>query len=489
MGQILSVLAATLLIATAQLLAADGLARSSTVSPLVVVGPRALPSVAAASTNYGLFTCQVVGQNADGVCYDPYQIRRAYHIEPLIRAGFNGGGKTIVIIDAFQSPNIVEQLNTFDTFYGLPGLNGLGGSYDRNLGTFRQIAPDGLTPFVAGNADMTGWAGEISLDVLWAHSIAPGANIVLVLAKSDQDPDILSATKYAVDHRLGDVISQSFGENESCVDPAIAAQQHQVFVDATLQGITLFASSGDSGAGQLTCDGSSLVKAVSNPAVDSLVTAVGGTELHAAAYCLEAAGCNPAANPVAGTYEGEIAWNEPSIGASGGGFSVLVDEPVFQRATVKGRQRGLPDVSYNAAELHGVLVYLNIPGLPAGFYLFGGTSSGSPQWAALLAITDQRAGYHVGFINQALYRIVHRRSHHSSPFFDITTGNNSFADIVGFNAGSGWDPVTGFGSPKASHLVDELIETVTPLDGFIGILESGPHAGGFHTGPKRVRPH
>ena len=129
---------------------------------------------------------------------------------------------------------------------------------------------------------------EISLDVVWAHAIAPGANITLVLAKSDADADILSATKYAVDNHLGDVISQSFGENESCMDPSLLAQQHQVFADATMKNITIFASSGDEGAAQGTCDGSSLVQAASTPASDPLVTAVGGTELHAAGYCLDA---------------------------------------------------------------------------------------------------------------------------------------------------------------------------------------------------------
>jgi subtilase family serine protease len=102
----------------------------------------------------------------------------------------------------------------------------LGSGHDRGLGTFTQIAPYGLTPFDQTSVDMVGWAEEISLDVLWAHAIAPGANIVLDLAKSDADADILSATKYAVDHNLGDVISQSFAENESCVDPAILAQEH-----------------------------------------------------------------------------------------------------------------------------------------------------------------------------------------------------------------------------------------------------------------------
>jgi subtilase family serine protease len=84
----------------------------------------------------------------------------------------------------------------------------------------------------------------------------------------------------------------------------------------------------------------------------------------------------------------------------------LYDEPSYQKGTIHGgKHRGVPDVSYNAAVLHGVLTYLNIPGIPAGFYLFGGTSAGSPQWAAILAIADQQAGNDLGFINRAIYHI------------------------------------------------------------------------------------
>ena len=278
-------------------------------SPFLKAGPQAIPAVAT-GPSYGLFTCQVIGLNPGVTCYDPYQMRHAYNTDKLINAGFDGRGKTIVIVDAYQSPRIVQQLNFYNSFYSLPSLNGLGSPSNPNLGSFTQVAPDGLTPFVVGDANMTGWAEEISLDVLWAHAIAPGANIVLVLAKSNEDADILSATKYAVDHNLGDVISQSFGENESCMDPTLLAQQHQVFADATLKNITLLASSGDDGAAQGTCDGRSFVKAASSPATDPLVTAVGGTELHAARYCLTALNCNPAANPAPGTHLGEIAWNE-----------------------------------------------------------------------------------------------------------------------------------------------------------------------------------
>ena len=449
-------------------------------SPMLKVGPQATPANTV-GTAYGLFTCQV--GLSPVTCYDPYQMRHAYNIDTLINAGFNGNGKTIVIVDAFQAPNLVADLNYFNTFYRLPSLNGLGGPPNPSLGTFTQVAPDGLGPVDIG------WAGEITLDVLWAHAIAPGANIMLVLAKSNADADILSATKYAVDNNLGDVISQSFGENESCMDPNLLAQQHQVFADATAKNITIFASSGDDGAAQPTCDGSSLVRAVSSPAVDPLVTAVGGTELHAAGYCLPVLGCDPTQNPAPGTYQGEVAWNEDStgFGATGGGFSVLFDEPSYQQGTIHGgKQRGAPDVSYNAAVLHGVLVRFF-----GAWYLFGGTSAGSPQWAAILAIADQNAGYNLGFINKALYHLGQAQKHYSASFFDITSGNNSLpsAGIVGFNAGPGWDATTGLGSPKSNGLVDYLIQFVSPGDGTSAIAGSKPHPNGKPSAPGHLKPH
>ena len=465
---------------------------AASVSPFLKVGPQAVSAIAA-GPNYGLFTCQV-GLSSH-VCYDPYQMRRAYNIDTLIAAGFDGRGKTIVIVDAFQSPNIVLELNTYDTFYGLPSLNGLGGPPNPSLGTFTQVAPDGLTPFNPASGNMVGWAEEISLDVLWAHAIAPGANITLVLAKSNNDADILSATKYAVDHNLGDVISQSFGENESCMDPSLLAQEHQVFADATMKNITIFASSGDDGAGQPTCDGSSLVKAASSPATDPLVTAVGGTELHAAGYCLTVLGCNPAANPAPGTYQGEIAWNEDAVGfgGTGGGFSVLYDEPSYQQGTIHGgKQRGEADVSYNAAVLHGVLTYLDIPnnfGIPTGFVLFGGTSAGSPQWAAIVAIADQQAGHNLGFINRALYHIGQAKGHYAATFHDVTSGNNSVGGVQGFNAGPGWDAPTGLGSPTTDQIAYYLAQFVSAGDGTAAVAGSKPHPTGKPSAPGHVRPH
>jgi subtilase family serine protease len=454
-----------LLLAFAESATADPV---SAMTPLLRLGSQeslvAMPD--AVAPQYGLFTCQVgVGE---GACYDPYQMRKAYQVDSLIAASFDGTGQTIVIVDAFQNPNLVAQVGHFNTFYGLPAVQ------------LTQVAPDGLTPFVTGDPNMTGWAEEISLDVEWAHAIAPGARIVLVLAKSNSDADLLSALKYAVDNSLGNVVSMSFGENERCLDAATNKAYHRIFANATKKNIGLFASSGDQGAALPTCDGTSWVKAVSSPANDPLVTGVGGTELTAAKYCLALLGCDPNSNPAAGTYQSEIAWNEGlpfgdfgdifGLGtlASGGGFSVVSDQPRYQRDTARGRdeQRGVPDVAYNAAVEHGVLTYLSIPGIPAGFYRFGGTSAGAPQWAAVAAIANHKAGHPLGFLNPTIYKIAREYSDYSKSFHDITVGNNSSLQfdasgksvtIIGYKAGPRWDPVTGLGSPIAAGLVDLLI--------------------------------
>jgi subtilase family serine protease len=477
----------------------SGSVKSSGTAPLLVKGPQATPVDATASNDgvtYGLFSCQV--GLSTGACYDPYQMRTAYGIAPLIAAGYNGFGKTIIIVDAFQDPNIVQQLNYFDAFYGLPGLNGLGGAEDPTLGTFTQVAPDGLTPFVQGDPNMTGWAEEISLDVLWAHAIAPGANIVLELGTDNSDEALVSAINDAIDNNRGDVISMSFGESDQCLGTDLSNAWHQAFANATKKGITLFASSGDQGVEQPSCDGNSWIKSTSSPAADPLVTSVGGTELQAADYCLVSLGCDPTAHPAPGTYQAEIAWNEGPTGdfqanftetlASGGGFSTVFAEPAYQQGTNNGgKSRGVPDVAYNAAVLHGVLTYLNIPGVPAGFYRFGGTSAGSPQWAALLAIADQADQRDFGFINAALYKIGQAMTAYTNAFNDITEGNNSAIEldsdnnlvaITGYNAGLGWDAVTGLGSPKAGSIVSVLPMFWSAGQGVAAIAGSMPRPTG-----------
>ncbi len=412
------------------------------------------------------FDCQDIPLGGDGRCYIPQQIRAAYGIQPLLNKGINGKGTTIVIVDAFSNPYIQTDLSVFDQEFGLPDPQ------------FQVIAPFGTTPFDFNDADQVNWSGEISLDVQWAHAVAPNAKIVLALAKTDEDIDIYNTTKYVIDHNVGDVISQSFGEAESCVDPNLLKQQHQMFVDATRKNITLIASSGDDGAAQPTCDGNSLFLSASSPATDPLVLSVGGTTLNA--------------DGTTGAYIGETAWADdfagcppPDQGCSGGGFSNLYGRPFYQvgvAGTKKGH-RGVPDVAYNAGVDGGVLTHWGVglqvfvgldPSTPA-FFAFGGTSSGSPQWAGLTALGDQLAHHRLGFINAAIYRANLIPALYKNTFHDVTVGTNSLDPVTGYNAAKGWDAVTGWGSPKANNELPTLVVEDFLSDGLSGINNNDGH--------------
>lgn len=363
------------------------------------------------------FRCQAPGSPRP--CYGPDQIRAAYDIQPLLNAHIDGTGTTIVIIDAFSSPTIQDDLNLFDHVWGLPDA-------------IVDIAtPDGTPPFDAG------WAHEISLDVEWAHAIAPGAHLQLVLAKSSDDVDLLSATRYAVDNNMGDVITQSFGEAEAAADPELLRQEHAVFERAASKGITLVAGSGDFGATNPLANGSPApVPSAATPASDPDVTAVGGTQL--------------IADPVTGAYGSESAWSD-AAGASGGGFSSVYRRPGYQAQFVASNAaRGLPDVAYSAALYGSPVIFFNR--MPAGF---AGTSVGTPQWAGIVALAQQAAGHRQSQFNIRLYHVA-KSSGYGAAFHDITTGNNTFAGVTGFAAGAGWDPVTGLGTPDVAKLVPLL---------------------------------
>jgi subtilase family serine protease len=390
----------------------------------VTVKPRYLMAGTANGSN-PRFSCQTPG--APVRCYGPKQIRAAYDIQRVLDAGDEGQGSTIVIIDAFQSPTIQHDVDLFSKIFGLLPTK------------VHIIAPNGLTPFNPNDPTQVGWAGEITLDVEWAHAIAPAATIDLVLAPSNQDADLLSVTQYAITHHLGTVISQSFGEAESCADPHLLAQERALFAQAVKEGITIFASSGDQGAAQPTCDGSSYFLSASTPASDPNVTAVGGTYLNA--------------DPQTGKYYGESAWND-QFGASGGGFSSIYARPSYQTGFIHNSQRGVPDVAYDGDVNGGVLSVWSSSGAGQDLvFIFGGTSAGSPQWAAMLALVNTMYGPQ-GNINPVLYKFFSRFG--SGLFFhDITVGDNTFTGvgsngqpvtIEGYNTIPRWDAVTGLGS-------------------------------------------
>ena len=457
-------LVAVLAFAAAIAVALVGASASGAAGPVthrITVNPQVSAPQTATQATPALhhFSCQDQSLASGNRCYQPFQMQAAYNYSGLLSQGIDGTGKTIVIIDAFGSPTITSDLHDFDAEFGLPDPN------------FSIITPAGTPPtFDPNDGNMFGWAIETSLDVQWAHAMAPGANIVLALAPSNNDQDILNVTKYVVDHKVGDVVSQSFGEAESCVDPTLLSQEHAIFQQGVNEGITFFASSGDSGASQFNCDGSAAILSASSPASDPNVTGVGGTTL--------------LADGTTGAYGNETAWTEPDFGCnppaisfpadincSGGGFSTIYGRPSWQQSQVKGGDphpgRGVPDVAYNAGLSGGVLTHVgwllaDFFGLPQdfpAFFAIGGTSSGSPQWAGLAADGAQIAGHDLGNINQSLYQFSQAQQKYAADFHDITIGNNDVSELTGlqgYNAGTGWDPVTGLGTPNAGNLLPAL---------------------------------
>jgi subtilase family serine protease len=359
-------------------------------------------------------------------CFGADTIRSAYGIQSVLDEGITGKHRTIVIIDAFQNLTIRTDLAMFDSFWNIPAPP-----------SFTIVSPYGVPDFDPKSSLQVGWSQEISIDVEWAHAIAPGAEIVLVQATSEKDTDLLNATRYAIRHHLGDVVSQSFGEAEMCASPDLIQQQQETFQEAAQRRITLLASSGDKGPARQSCDGKSLVLSVSTPASDPNVTGVGGTHLFASG---------------AGAYQSEEAWKTVK-GASGGGYSSLYARPDYQALLQPDKNaRGVPDVAYNADSTSGFIVVWNGRG-----GVVGGTSAGTPQWAGIIALADQAGGHRLGAINKTLYRIGESDAY-SSAFHDITSGNNDFMGMKGFPARPGWDAVTGLGTPNVANLIPLLID-------------------------------
>jgi subtilase family serine protease len=379
--------------------------------------------------------------NAGNPCYSPQEIQNAYGLTPLLNAGYTGAGQTIIIIDSFGSPTIANDLSTFDAGYGLPAPP-----------SFTVLAPLGTVPFDPSDSDQVGWASETTLDVEWAHALAPGAGIVLLTSPVSETegvqglPEFLQLEQYALDHHLGKIISQSWGATENTLfDPAglrVMADFERFYLRAALENVTILASTGDSGSANIDISSNYYpFPTVEFPASSPLVTAVGGTSLSA---------------DTDGNYQSETVWNDVH-GASGGGVSQYFGEPLYQYllpASVQkelNHHRGIPDVAYNADEGTPILLYMSFAGTP-GYYTIGGTSEGAPQWAGIIADGNQLAGHPLGLLNLRLYLL------RGMGFHDVTAGNNSLHGVPGYNATTGWDLATGWGSPDVSALLPRLVK-------------------------------
>ena len=404
----------------------------------------------------------------DGIaCYQPSQLRTAYHLPALYARGVTGKGQTIVIVDSFGSPTIKADLTAFDKKFGYAAPP-----------RFTVIQPAGKVPaFNPGNSTMTSWAGETTLDVEYAHALAPGASILLVETPVSENegtsgfPQIVKAEEYVINNGLGAVISQSFSATEQTfasyaqIKPLRAA-----YLDADSHHVTVLAASGDAGATDYKADGSDYYdrRVTSWPDSDPLVTGVGGTQLKQSGSAYTSVAWNDTFNQAADVYWGGSTNPDPL--ASGGGKSEYFARPSYQNGVkaVTGARRGVPDIAMSAACNGAVNVYSSYGGA-VGWSLTCGTSEATPEFAAIVALADQVAGHRLGLLNPTLYRLL---AEHAAGLVDVTSGNNTVSfyqgsatkpyTVTGYRAAKGYDLVSGVGTVNASKFVYELAGVTAP---------------------------
>ncbi len=332
------------------------------------------------------------------VGYSPAQIRHAYGIDLISN---QGEGQIIGIVDGYDYPNAEADLGVFTSTYGLPACTQANGC---------------LTIVYPGGVPKTnrGWTGETSLDLQWAHAIAPAAKIVLVLAENGQTSTLLKAVPVAVQHGAT-VVNMSWGTLHEF--PGEQQYDSMIFGNPA---VTYFNASGD--------DGNNLF---GYPAASTLVVGAGGTSLQ-----LDSSG----------TILSETAWS-----GSGGGESLYEAEPSYQIGAQSSGQRGVPDVAWDSDPRTGVAVYDSEDG---NWAEVGGTSASSPQWCGLTAIANSlRAQESKGTIGANFLPTVYANP---LAFHDITSGSNGKCGII-CTAGPGYDFVTGLGSANGPAVLAALI--------------------------------
>jgi len=324
--------------------------------------------------------------------------------------GFNlisnrGAGQKIAIVDAFDDPNAEADLATFSTRFGLPACTTANGC-------FKKIMQTGTPP------DAAGWSNEIAIDTQWAHAIAPAAKILLVEAKNNSNAALYAAVDLAV-RNGATVVSMSWGGGE-------ASNEASTDFHFNVPNVVMVASSGDRGHN------------AQYPAASPYVVGVGGTTL--------------TINPATGDYISETAWN-----GSGGGASRFEPEPVYQAGVQSTGKRGIPDVAYDGDPATGVPAFNSFPCSGAcftGWGQWGGTSIGTPQWAALFAIANSmRVAASKADLDQVHFLLYPAAE---ADYHDITAGHNGTCGAQ-CTAVAGYDFVTGVGSPQANLLIPALV--------------------------------
>jgi subtilase family serine protease len=337
------------------------------------------------------------------------RLATAYDVKPLWDKGNNGAGSTVATLVSFGDKDIQSVIDSYDSRNGLPKAN------------VQILEPVGHVPGCrdtgVDTATCQSWGGETDLDVEMIHTLAPGAKIVVIATPVAETegitglPEMMRAVDYATTNKSADIISMSFGTAEDNFDSnSQITDLDPAFQRASAAGITLTASSGDSGAtNHKKSGGYFTTRTASWPASDPNVTAVGGT------------------NSVRNTPNTTL-WAD-----SGGGLSKVYNRPSWQDSVstiTKSTKRSFPDITMEGTS---------------------GTSESSPLFAAVLALAAQSKGGRLGQVNTALY------TGKVAGIVDVTSGNNTFNGVTGYAAAKGFDIVSGWGTLDAAKFVPSLV--------------------------------
>jgi hypothetical protein len=371
----------------------------------------------------------------------PATIKSVYGFDTSLTAG---AGKTIAIVDAYDDPNAESDLNVFSAAMSLPPCTSTGSDP-----CFTKVDQTGGTNYPRTNS---GWALEISLDVQWAHAIAPGAKILLVEASSNSFSDLLTAERYAADPNRGnaDYVSNSWGGSEFSGETSYDGSFSQ-------SGVSFFVSAGDAGL------------PAEYPSASPNVISVGGTTLHFSG----------------GTFTSETGWS------SGGGGCSSYETATSAQANFNGTgsdgyaqvncngKRATPDVSLDADPNSGVSVYDSVKYYgQTGWWTVGGTSASSPMWAARSA--DQGVAVNSAYVygNSIPFRDITSGNNGAPclPGFDLCTGRGSWADGGGGSGGGGGTTTTADFSLSVSPN-NVVVKAGVPASYTVTVSGSGGFAG------------
>ncbi|WP_406100065.1 protease pro-enzyme activation domain-containing protein [Streptomyces sp. NBC_01013] len=403
--------------------------------------------------------------------YTGKQLRAAYGA-----GSYTGKGVTVAITDAYASPTIAEDAAEYakrngDAPYG--------------HGQFSQVLPADYTKTEECGA--SGWYGEETLDVEAVHAVAPDAHIVYVGGASCYDNDLLDSLNKVVDHRLADIVSNSWGDIEANQTPDLALAYDQVFKMGAVEGIGFYFSSGDDGDNVASTG----TKQIDVPSNSAWVTSVGGTSLAVGkhdTYQWET-GWGTLNAPLAADGKSWTGFPGPYTSGAGGGTSSTVKQPSYQRGIVpdslarangKTRMRTAPDIAAVADPNTGFLVgqTQTLPDGSLGYdeYRIGGTSLAAPVIAGVQALAQQaQRGRPIGFANPAIYARYHSKAYHDvtdHPLgadrdlavarVDFTNGYDAAGGLrtsvrslgkdASLSAVRGYDDVTGVGTPASGYV-------------------------------------